>query len=108
MLLSVQHVVRNACFRQHVTDKFGVFDRGRTDKNRLTAAVALFNVINDGFVFFFRGAIDLILLVITNHHAMCRDDNGFQAVNFLEFISFRIGGRSCRRASRTYGSSFGR
>ena len=23
---------------------------------------------------------------------MCRDDNGFQAVNFLEFISFRIGG----------------
>ena len=91
MLLSIEHIMRNACFSQHVADKFGVFDRGRTDKNRLTAAVALFNVINDGFVFFFCSAINLILLVITNHHAVCRDDNRFQTVNFLEFISFRIG-----------------
>ena len=91
MLLSIEHIMRNACFSQHVADKFGVFDRGRTDKNRLTAAVALFNVINDSFVFFFCSAIDLILLVITNHHAVCRDDNRFQTVNFLEFISFRIG-----------------
>ncbi|CCX85373.1 uncharacterized protein BN548_01017 [Parasutterella excrementihominis CAG:233] len=91
MLLSIQHVVRDACFSQHVADKLGVFDRGRTDKHRLTAAVALFDVINDGFVFFFRSAIDLILLVITNHHAMGRDDNGFKTVNFLEFIGFRIG-----------------
>ena len=26
MLLSIQHVVRDACFGQHVADKFGVFD----------------------------------------------------------------------------------
>ena len=91
MLLSIEHIMRNACFSQHVADKFGVFDRGRTDKNRLTAAVALFNVINDSFVFFFCSAIDLILLVITNHHAVGRDDNSFKTVNFLEFIGFRIG-----------------
>ena len=91
MLFSIQHIVRDAFLSQHVADEFGVFNRGRTDEYRLTASVALFNVINNSFVFFLRSAIDLVLLVITNHHAVCRDDNGFKTVNFLEFIGFRIG-----------------
>ena len=49
------------------------------------------DVGNNRGVFFFRRTIDLVVAILTDHRQVGRNDYGFQPINLLELIGFRIG-----------------
>ena len=80
----------NAEFVEHLGKALGIFNRGRTDQNRLMACMAGLNITNDSPVLFFFGPKDFVLLVDTNHLTVRRNHHRFQTVNVLEFVGFRV------------------
>ena len=90
VLLRVEDVMRNAFLLHQVAEELGIFNRCRTDEDRLAARVAVLHVLHNGVVLFLRGLEDLILLIDTDHRTVGRDHDGFQAVNVLEFVRFGI------------------
>ena len=97
MLLGVEHVVRQAFLLQQRREQLGVFDGRGAHQHRLPAPVTLLDVGKNGVVFLARGAEHLVLTVGPNHGAVGRDDHGFQAVDFLEFVGLGVGRSSHAR-----------
>ena len=92
VLLCVQHIVRNTFFCEALAQKFGYFNRRRTDQHRLTALHTVLDVFDDRGVLFFRRPENLVLLILADHLAVRRHHHGFEPVDVLEFVGFRIGG----------------
>ena len=90
VLLSVEHIVLNAFLVEQFAQGFRVFNGSCAQQNRLLTFVAFLDVFNDRLIFFIDRAENLILLVITDHLLMRRDNNRFQPINILEFVSFRV------------------
>ena len=90
MLLGVEHIVLNTLFRQQLREQFGVFNRGRAEQNRLSLRVTCLDVLNDGLIFLRHRTVDLVLLVDSDHLAMCRNNDSFKAINVLELVRFSI------------------
>ena len=49
------------------------------------------DVGNNRGVFFFRRTIDLVVAILADHRQVGWDNDGFQAIDLLELIGFRIG-----------------
>ena len=92
VFFGVQYVVRQAFAFEQMRHEFGVFNCGRAHQHGLSALVAVFDVFNYGFVFFFGGAEDLVVEVFALDGLVGGDDNGFQAVDGLELVGFSVGG----------------
>ena len=91
MLLGVEHLVRQLFFIQQLRDDLGVFDRGGTHQHRLTAFIAIPDVLDGGLIFFARGLVHPVKLVLTPAGTVGRHHHGLQPVDFLEFVGFGIG-----------------
>ena len=88
----VQHLVRDAALFQEARQIFRLLDRDRADQHGLAATVRLFDVGDDGFVFLFRGPIDLVVDIDALDFAVGRDFNHVELVDIAEFGGFRGGG----------------
>src|ERR1700719_926324 len=77
VLLGVEHLVRDAGFLQNFRDGFGFLDGNRADQHGLAALVKmadavsegivfLHNAVDDGFEFFFFGAIDDVRILFAD------------------------------------------
>ena len=53
--------------------------------------MARFNIGYHGFVFFFGGAVDLVVQIFAHHRAVGGDNHRFQAVNALKLKCFGVG-----------------
>ena len=91
VLLGVEHLMRQVLLFQQVGDDFGVFDGGGAHEHGLAALVAFANVGERGGVFFGGGFVNAVELVVALVGAVGRDDDGFQPVDFLEFVGFGVG-----------------
>ena len=91
VLLGVQHVVRQLGFGQNRRQQLGVFNRCRTDQYRLTTLVAILDVGQHRLVFLLVGLVDLILSILALIRPILRNHHGFQTVDFLELVRFRVG-----------------
>ena len=60
--------------------------RGGADQNRLAAFGRLLDQLDDGTVFLFRGAIDLVVLVVADHVHVGRHLDHVEAVNVHELV----------------------
>ena len=92
MLLGVEHLMRQLCIGQQLGEEFRVLDRGGADQHRLTALVAVADVLDDGVEFFLGGAVDEIILVLADHRPVGRNHHRLEAVYLVEFVGFGIGG----------------
>ena len=90
MLFGVQHIVRQPCLIQQARYQFRVFNSSSTDQYRLSALVAFFNVFNHRFEFFFGRAENLVIEIFAANRFIGGDNHGFQTINALELVSFRI------------------
>ncbi len=81
---------------QHLRQKFGFLNRGRTHKAGLALLVRLFEDHNNLVVFLFGGAENLVMFIHTRDWTVCRNFNNAQTVDFGEF--FRFGHRCTRHA----------
>ncbi len=94
VLLGVEHLVRQFFLFQQPCDYFRVFNRGGAHQHRLAAPVALADVLDGRLVFFARGFIDPVELIIAPTRLVGRHHHRFQAIDLLELIGFGIGGAS--------------
>jgi hypothetical protein len=92
VLLGVQDVVRQARLAQDPGQQFRVLDRGGADQDRLAALVAVADVGEHRAVFFLGRLVHLVLAVLALRRTVRRDHHGFEAVDFLELVGFRVGG----------------
>jgi hypothetical protein len=90
VLLGVQDVVRQLVLLEHRREQLRILDRGGADENRLTALVAVLDVVDDGLVLLARRAIDLVHAVFPDHLLVRRDDHGLQPVDLLELVGFGV------------------
>ena len=90
VLFGVQHIVRQPCLIQQARYQFRVFNGGGADQHRLSALVAFFNVFNHRFEFFFGCAENLVVEIFAANRFVGGDNHGFQTINALELVSFRI------------------
>ena len=90
MFFGVQHIVRQPCLIQQARYQFRVFNGGSADQHRLSALVARFNVFNHRFEFFFGRAENLVVEIFAANRFVGRDNHGFQTINALKLVSFRI------------------
>ena len=73
---------------QHLREAFGFLDRGRADQHRLAAGLAVLQQCDDGAVFLFRRAIDLVVLVVADHRPVGRHLDDFEVVDVHELVGF--------------------
>ena len=90
MLLGIEHLMRQADFFQQRRQQLGVLDRGGAHQHRLTAAIAILDVADDGLVLLLHRAINLIVVILAHHRPVGRQHHRFQAVDLLELIGFGI------------------
>ena len=90
VFFGVQHIVRQPCLIQQARYQFRVFNGGGADQYRLSALVARFNVFNHRFEFLFGRAENLVVEIFAANRFVGGDNHGFQTINALELVSFRI------------------
>ena len=90
MLFGVQHVVIDAEFAEQAGDKFGGFDGSGAEQYRLAFFLTGAHVFGDSVVFALLVKVDEVSVVLALYGAVGRDDNGFEAVDVLEFKGFGI------------------
>ena len=92
VLFGVKYVVFDAELGQEAGDEFGGFDGGGAQQHGLAAFFAFAHVGGDGVVFAFLVEVDEVGVVFALHRAVGGDDDGFEAVDVLEFEGFGVGG----------------
>ena len=78
VLLGVQDVMGDPFSVKELADALGVFDRGRADQNRLTALLAVLDVLDDRVELLVLGAEHLVLGVDADHLAVGWNHHRFQ------------------------------
>ena len=91
VLARVQNVVLDILFRQQLAEHFGFFDRGGADQNGLALGRRLTDRFNDGRVFFFRRAIDMIVIVNPRDRAVCWHFHNAKPIDRHEFFGLGRG-----------------
>ena len=91
MLLGVEHLMRQLLFLQQLGNDFRVLNRRGAHQYWLPALVAFADVLDGCFVFFAGRFVDAVQLVIAAADAVGRNNDGFQAVNFLELVGLCVG-----------------
>ena len=86
----------------------GLFDGNRADQHRLSALIAVLDLLDDGRELFFFRPIDHVGVVEADHRPIRRDDVDVEIVNLGKLRRFRVGRTGhARRASCTCGNSSG-
>ena len=68
-----QRLAEEFLVRQQLGQHFRLLDGHRADQNRLVLLAPLDQVVDDGGVFFGRGAIDLVVIVFARNRLVGRD-----------------------------------
>ena len=82
--LGVQHDVPDALPLQDLGEALRLFDRGGAHQHRLLLLVQLLNLVGDGEVFFFLGAVDDVGILDAQHRLVGGDDDDFELVDLVE------------------------
>ena len=92
VLLGIEHLMRQVGLDKQVINDFGIFDGACSHQHRLAALITLANILDGRFVLLARGFVHAIELVFAFAHPVGRNNDGFEPVDFLELIGFRVGG----------------
>ncbi len=90
VLLGVENLVWQLFFLQQRSDDFRVFDGRSPHQHRLSALMALANILDGRFVLLARGLVHAVQLVFTAADAVGWYHHRFQTVDFLEFVGLGI------------------
>ena len=90
VFFGVQHIVRQPCLIQQARYQLRVFNGGGADQHRLSTFIARLNIFNHRFEFFFGCAENLVVEIFAANRFVSGDNHGFQTINALELVSFRI------------------
>ena len=89
--LGVQnHVLYAASFKK-LTDIFALFNRNRTDQNRLARGMTLFNLVGNRFKLALHGRIDGVVQVLSDHRTVGGNGDDVEPVNAPELVLFGLG-----------------
>src|SRR6185437_4868695 len=91
MLLGVQHFVHHASLVQQAGEQFGYFDRGGADQYRLSALVAILDVLDHRVVLRRLRQEDHVRVVLADHRLVGGDHHHLQAVDALELERLGVG-----------------
>ncbi len=91
MMFSVKNTVRDVPPFQHAAEYFRLVYGYSTNKNRLSALVAFFYLINHGIIFFTAGFINDVILIVSDTRLVGGNNNNIQFINLMKFVCFRFG-----------------
>ena len=92
VLLGIKHLMRKFFLVEHRRQQLGILDRGRADQNRLSALVAVADIVDHRLIFLLGGAVHLVHPVLAHHFHVRGHDDGFQSVDLLKFVGLCIRG----------------
>ena len=86
MELGIQNFMWNTPLFQHTTQQFGNVNGNRTNQNRLSLCMGLFNLIYNSTVFFFLSHVNRIIQVNSSYWSVCRNHNNVHTINITELF----------------------
>ena len=88
VIARVQHVVPDLALLQQRRDVLGLLDRDGADQHRLTALLAVLDLLDDRVVLLARGAVDLVVVVDADAGHVGRDVDDVELVDVRELGRF--------------------
>ncbi|MPN06768.1 hypothetical protein SDC9_154025 [bioreactor metagenome] len=89
MVLSIQHIMLDALFFEHLGQQFVLFNRYGTDEHGLSLFVARLRQIDDGAVFSGLRLVDDVGMVDTNDGLVGRYLNNVETIYGFKFLTLR-------------------
>ena len=86
MIARIEHMMGQAGFFQPRRQQFRFLNAGGADQHRLAALLAVFQHVHNRVIFFFRGAVNLIIVVFAADRHVGRHHQHIQSVNFQKFL----------------------
>ena len=91
VILSVQHLVRDAMALENLGDLFRLLDRGRSDENRPASGVDFAEFFEDRVIFLAVGPVDDVGIADARHSAVCRNRHDIELVDLPELVGLGHG-----------------
>ena len=91
MVLGVEHGVFDPGLLELVGDPLGLFDRHGADQHRLSALVAILDLLDHGVELFVLALVNDVVIVDPDHRLVSRRDHDVEAVDFLELGRLGVG-----------------